>query len=79
MAIGIGDVVWLNAGHGPYTVTAVSTALAPEATLTNGNAGSLQTVPVLCLTKKNPTPRIEYEKDLLKNSYLATGSSTVGS
>jgi hypothetical protein len=77
MAIGIGDVVWLNAGQGPYTVTSLSTDA--QATMTQGNSGSLQAVPLVCLTKKNPTPKLEFDRELLKASYLAAGSSLVGS
>jgi len=79
MAIALGDVVWFNAGQGPFTVTLVSTDIIPNVTVTQGSAGALQTIPAPCLTKKNPNPRMEYDRDLLKNSLLGTGSSLVGS
>lgn len=78
MAIGPGDVIWLNSGQGPYTATIVSTDVVPLVTITTGS-GNNQSIPVVCFTKKNPVPKLDYDRSLLTGSLQGTGSSTVGS
>lgn len=72
----IGDVVWLNSGQGPYTILALDEK-GVSATLTQGNPGSLQTLPVVCLSLKNPTPQLEYDRQT-EASTLAALSAKAG-